>query len=120
MLRHIAFICLGNLDIIPEHPVVPHLEVFDAGAFLFVRFHPRDDPFAVGHIGAQRVHFFVVAVADHAAFPHRKGRVIHDRRFQQIGDIGQRIDPVANVAQHRRGAPRQPVFQRRDAAQRLG
>ena len=84
VLRYIGQIRLRDLDIIPEDPVVAHLERADAGPLPLALLDGGDPPLAFGTDAAQLVQFRAVTLLDQLALPERIGRIVGDSAVDQL------------------------------------
>ena len=71
-LRHQLLEGVGNFNVVAEHLVVADFQRADAGFFLFLGLHLRNDALAAFQNVPQAVHLFVEAVPDDTALPDGK------------------------------------------------
>ena len=81
-----------NLDVIPEHAVVSHLQRTDAGARAFALFHLDNHLLAGSADGPQRVEIRVDAVTRESAVARKHRRIVDERRFNQLPDVCQIVE----------------------------
>ena len=89
---HQVVIGLGDLDVIPEHLVVAHLQVLDAGLFPLRLFDGGHHGLAVGHDVPEVVHVAIVARFDEAALPDGEGRLLHQRPGNVLPQVLEVVD----------------------------
>ena len=110
VVGRVGEIRLGDLDVIPEHPVVADLQRRDPGAGAFGFFHRRNGGLAAAADHAQFVDFGIDAVTDDATVTRDGRRLVEQRVFDQIAQIGEVIK-FGEQAEHERCLQR-----RQDAA----
>ena len=72
-----------GLDVVAVHPVVADLQSRDTRALPFAHLERRQPIGSVLGQVLQPVEFRVVAAPDHAAFPRRRGRVVHQGALEE-------------------------------------
>ena len=88
---HLVQVGLGDLDVIAEHGIEPHLEGLDAGARDLILLQLGDPILAAAHGDAQLVQRGIEAVADQPAFLHGERRLVHNSapdQFHQVRQLG--------------------------------
>jgi len=75
---------LGDLDVVTEDGVEPHLQTLDAGAFLFGALEVGQPRLVAGGEAAQTVEFDVVATADEIAIGEIGRQFVSQRPGQEI------------------------------------
>jgi len=90
--RDVGQIGFRHLDVVAEDLVIADLQGADAGAGLFLRLQPGDEPLPLAADTAQLIQFPVVAIGNHPAVPQDKGRILRNRRPDEAGNIRQRVD----------------------------
>ena len=86
--RRIGQVGLGDFDVVAENLVVPDLQRFDAGAFLFARLEIGQPLAAFCRRRLQLVQLGMVTLADHPAVLHGNRRLIDNRPINQRHKIG--------------------------------
>ena len=96
---HLAQVRPGDLQVVPEHVVVPDLQAAYSGACPLGDFQ-LGQPFAVPHGSvSQVVQFGVKAVADQATVPDADGRVFNHRGADAGHHVWEAAQAGANAAQ---------------------
>ena len=93
---------LGHLDGVAEHAVIPHAQVPDAGFFFFPRFDLEHTRRAVFLHVAQVIDLLAVALADHFALADGKGGIVHDGAVDEIAQIIECVELLAEHLKHGR------------------
>ena len=101
VVRRVGEIRLGDLDVVPEHPVITNLERRDACACALSLFHRGDGGFTAATDAAQFVHFGVRAVANDAAVTRDRRRFVHEGVFDQVAEVHEVIK-FGQQAEHER------------------
>ena len=88
-----------HLEVVAEDPVVADLELGDAGPFAFLLFQAENDLFAVAQEDDQLVQLFVKTFPDQVAVPERYRGVVPDSPVDQVVQVGQFVEFVADIVQ---------------------
>src|SRR6266403_4991958 len=83
---------LGNLNVVAEDLIEANLQRVDVGAFALALLHRCDDLFAVLAQVAKFIQLRVVTVANHSGISRKRRRLIGNRAFEALANIGEFID----------------------------
>ena len=100
VLRNRLRIGAADLDIIAEHAVVADFQLANAGTLAFRLLDFGNFTLTAGRKVAQTVNLLVEALADHAAFPKKNRRLIHDGLLDQRTDVFKQINLAGQLTQH--------------------
>ena len=100
VLRNRLRIGAADLNIIAEHAVVADFQLADTGTLTFRLFDFGNFALTAGRKVAQTVNLLVEALADHAAFPKKNRRLIHDGLLDQRADVFKQINLAGQLTQH--------------------
>ena len=100
VLRNRLRIGAADLNIIAEHTVVANFQLADTGTLAFRLLDFGNFTLTAGRKVAQTVNLLVEALADHAAFPKKNRRLIHDGLLDQRANVFKQINLAGQLTQH--------------------
>ena len=118
MGRHLVLEGVGNLDVIPKHPVVTDAQRADTGGFLFPFLYFRQNPADILGKVPGLIQRGVVSLPDDAAFLQRRFAVRVDRGPDQLRYIVQRVYVLFDLPQQGTLYLAQQLPDRRQAGRR--
>ena len=119
VLRHQILVGIGDLDIVAEDAVVADLQLGDPRLLLLLCFDAGKQRGGVVHVVLELVQRCGVALLDQAAFPHREGRILHDRLIDQRAHIIKRVDITVQLVQELGSEGLEGRFERGQVGHRL-
>ena len=103
VIRHRMQVRFRDLDVVAKHAIEAHLERLDSGARPLLFLELGDDLLARPRNVPELVDLFVHAVADESAVSRQRRRLVVDRLFDPLADVGQVVQLAGQA--DRRAAP---------------